>query len=124
MISGTRSIGRDLRDPVALRVGRGADRAGLHGEVLGRDHHRAAVDAARAHDDRVGRRVLTADERAQLLERPRVEQMRDARAGVELARVAVLAQPLLAAHRARRLAPAREVVEDVVPPVRRSRSRP
>ena len=64
MISGTRSVDRDLGDPVALRVRRLADRAGLHREVLGRDHHRAAVDAARAHHDRVGRRVLAADERA------------------------------------------------------------
>ena len=63
--------GRDLRDPVALRVRGRVDRAGLHREVLGRDHHRAAVDPARTHDDRVGRRVLAADERAELLERSR-----------------------------------------------------
>ncbi len=54
----------------------------------------------------------------ELLERPGVEEVGDAGAGVELAGVAVLAQPLLAAHRARRLAALREVVEDVVPAVR------
>ena len=90
---------RELGHAVALGVGRRADRARLHGEVFGRDHDRAAVDAARTHDDGVGGGVLAADERAELLERTRVEQVIDARAGVELARVAVFLQPLVAAHR-------------------------
>ena len=90
---------RELGHAVPLRVRRLADRARLHREVLGRDHHRPAVDATRAHDDRVGRRVVAADERAELLERAGIEQMVDARADVELARAAVLRQPLLAAHR-------------------------
>ena len=67
---------RDLGDAVALGVGGRADRAGLHREVLGRDHHRPAVDAARTHHDRVGGRFLAADERAELLERTGVEEVR------------------------------------------------
>ena len=109
---------RDLGDPVALRVRRRADRAGLHREVLGRDHHRTAVDATRAHHDRVGGRLVAADERAELLERTRVEEHVDAGANIELARVAVLAQPFVAAHRARRRAALLEILEDVVPIVR------
>ena len=70
---------RDLGDPVALRVARLADGARLHGEVLGRDHHRTAVDAPGAHDERVGGQVRPADERAELLERPRIEEVVDAR---------------------------------------------
>src|SRR5262249_21708014 len=55
------------------------------------------------------------DERAELEERTVVEQVVDARAGVELPGVAVLAQPLLAAHRARSLASLGEVCENLVP---------
>ena len=105
----------DLGHAVALRVRRAADRAGLHREVFGCDHHRAAVDATRAHDDRVGGRVLAADERAELLERSRVEEHVDAGAHVELAGGAVLLQPLLAAHRTRCSAALLEILEDAVP---------
>ena len=61
---------------------------------------------ARAGDERVGRHVA-ADERADLAERARIEQVRHARPGVELARRPVLGQALLAAHRPRRLGGAR-----------------
>ncbi len=106
---------RDLRDAVPLRVRRLADRAGLDREVLGRDHHRPALDATGAHHDRVGRRVVAADERAELLERTGIEQVVDAGADVELARGAVLRQPLLAAHRSRRDPALLELLEDFVP---------
>ena len=90
MISGTRSVTASSATRYRFEFAALADRAGLHGEVLGGDHHRPAVDASRAHDDRVGRQVLTADERAELLERTRVEQVVDARPDVELAGGAVL----------------------------------
>ena len=80
-----------------------------------RDHHRAAVDAARAHHDRVGRRLLAADERAELLERSRVEQVVDAGPDVELAGGAVLLQPLVAAHRPRHLAALLQVSRTPLP---------
>ena len=54
---------------------------------------------------------VAADERAELEERARVEQVVDAGAGVELALAAVLGQPFLAAHRARRRPPLLEVGE-------------
>ena len=88
----------DLGNAVALRVARLADRARLHGEVLGGDHHRATVDATRAHDDRVGGKVGTAHERAELLERPRIEEVVDACTRIELPGGAVLGESLLAAH--------------------------
>ena len=107
----------DLRDAVSLRVGRAADRAGLHGEVLGRDHHRAAIDATGAHDDRVGRCLFAAHERAELLERSGVEKHVDSGAHVELPGGAVLLQPNLSAHGAGRGAALLEILEDGVPVV-------
>ena len=50
---------------------------------------------------RVGGQVGPADERAELLERPRIEEVVDARTRVELPGRAVLGEPLLATHRAR-----------------------
>jgi hypothetical protein len=106
---------RDLGDAVPLGVGRAADRPRLHREVLGRDHHRTPGDATRTHHERVGGGIGPAHERAELEERSRIEQVCDARPGVELARAAVLLQPLVAAHRARHVAALLEVVDDFVP---------
>jgi len=50
-----------------------------------------------AHHDRVGRRLLAADERAQLVEGAGIQQRVDARPDVELARGAVLGPALVAA---------------------------
>ena len=68
--------------------------------------------------DGVGRGLLATHERAELEERARVEQVVDAGAGVELALAAVLGQPLLAAHRARRGPPLLEVGDGAVPALR------
>ena len=106
---------RQLGDAVPLRVGGLADRSGLHREVLGGDHHRASVDPARPHHHRIGRRVVPAHQGAELLERTRVEEMVDARPGVELPGAAVLRQPLVAAHGARRAAAFLQVLQDLVP---------
>jgi hypothetical protein len=102
---------RDLRDPVPLRVGRLADRPGLHREVLGRDHDRPTVDPSRAGHDRVGRQALAPDQRPELLEGTRVEQVVDPRPDVELAAGVLLRQPLVAPHGARGDPPFAQVVE-------------
>jgi hypothetical protein len=107
--------GGDPGHPVALGVGGLADRAGLHGEVLGGDHDGPPVDPAGPHDHGVGRRLLAAHQRAQLLERSRVEQVGDAGPGVQLAAFPVLAQPLLAAHGPGGVPPAGQLVDDAVP---------
>ena len=70
--------------------------------------------AAGADDDAVGR-DLTADQRAELAERARVEQALDPRAGVELALAVMLVEPLGPAHRPRVLTAALEILERLLP---------
>ena len=94
-----------------MRLG---ERAAEHGEVLGEDEDRAAVDGAPAGDDAVagdldllhaeiGRAVL--DEHVELLEGALVEQKLDALAGRQLAAAVLRLDALLAAAEARLGAP-------------------
>ena len=100
---------RDARVAQALGVRREADRAALHREVLGADHHRAPVDAGQpAHESIGGGRGrlavgLPAGQRAELHETARVAQRGDLLAGVQAPGRAQLRQSRLAAHGAARL---------------------
>ena len=103
-----------LGDAPALRVAAETDRAAERGEVLGADHDRTPVDQPAAGDEAVGRDVA-ADERADLAERARVEEVVEALAGVEPSLVVALRQAVLAAHRPRRPAAGGQVGEGRAP---------
>jgi hypothetical protein len=75
------------------------------------------VEQSRADDDAV-RRDLAADQRADLAERPLVEQAVEAGAGIEFALVVVLGESLGATHRPGVVAATLEVVERVLPVLR------
>ncbi len=105
---------RQLREPIALRVSARADAARQRGEVLGTDHHRRAIDKARAGDDPVGG-DLSAHQRAELSEAALVEKVVEACAGVELALAVMLRQPIRTPHRPRTLTPKIEVFERLLP---------
>ncbi len=81
----------------------------MHREVLGADHHRAAVDAREPADEGVGRgrgRLavrLPAGQRAELHETVRVAQRGELLAGVQASGRAQFRQARLAAHGAARL---------------------
>lgn len=98
---------RDAREAQPFRVGGEADRAALHREVLGADHHRPTVDARQPADQRVGRRgrdvpvLHAAGQRAEFDETAFVAQRGDLFAGVQSAGGRELRQPRLAAHRVR-----------------------
>ena len=96
----------DLDDLLGVRLGQ---RAAEHGEVLGEDEDRAAVDGAPAGDDAVAgdldllhaeiaRAVL--DEHVELLEGALVEQKLDALAGRQLAAAVLRLDALFAAAEA------------------------
>ena len=73
------------------------------------------LDPPRPEHDGLGRRLVATGERAELEERPGVDERVDARPGVELARRTVLGQSFLAAHRAARHPPALEVGQRRIP---------
>ena len=106
-----------FRETEAFGVAARADRTGQGGEVLGAHHHRGPVDTSGAGDDAVGG-DLTTDQGAELLEGPRVEQMVDAGARVELALRAMSGQALVATHLVRVLPPTTQVVQRLLPVLR------
>ena len=108
---------RELGHAIPLRVRGLADRPGFDREVLGRDPHRPPLDATGSGHDRVGRRRRTTDQRAELVERPGVEQVGDPGPDIELPRGVVLRQPLRPTHGPRGAAPVLEVVEHLIPTV-------
>ena len=105
----------DFGDPIPLGVGRTADRPGQHGEILGGDHDRPPVNGARTDDNGVRRRLGAADQGAHLREGSGVEEMLDPGACVELARLAMSAEPLLSSHCPRGGPTLLEIVEHLRP---------
>ena len=106
---------RDLGHPVALGVGRRADRARHHGEVLGRHHHRPAVDRARADDHGIGGSVGPPDQRPDLQEGAGSSRWSIRARASSLPASRCLRKALLPAHGARRRPALFEVVEDPLP---------
>src|SRR4030095_3730678 len=75
----------ELADPVALGHRAEPDRAAEHAEVLGARDRSAPIDLAEARDERIRGDVFAADQRADLEERTRIEQVLDPLARIEIA---------------------------------------
>ena len=82
---------------VALGIAARRDGAGQRREILRTDHHRPAVDESGAGHDRIGGDLAT-HHRAELLERPGIEQVLDPGPSIQLALAVMSGHPIGATH--------------------------